>query len=126
MSNYEFKVIPAPRKADKIKGVRDHDDRFAQTLTNVINELADDGWEYTRAEALPVDEKVGIMGKSAEKVLNLLVFRRAKHVESILDDVEPETSFETPDAADPSMLTTLTVEDEEAAEITPVGSASRD
>lgn len=123
MSNYEFKVIPAPRKAEKIKGVRNGDDRFAHTITNTINTLAEDGWEYLRAESLPVDEKASMIGKSVEKYLSLLVFRREMFVEP--EEIQ-EIKVEAPKVADPSMLQTLTTDSDEPEEVPPLGAATRD
>ncbi len=77
MAEYEYKVIKAPRTAERVKGVRGHDNRFAYTLADVMNDMAADGWEYFRAETLPVEEKSGIIStKTTEKYLSLLIFRR--------------------------------------------------
>ena len=76
MSGYEYKVINAPRKPGKARGVKGFDDKYAHTLTELMNEMAADGWQYARAESIPVDEKSGMMGKVTEKYLTLLVFQR--------------------------------------------------
>lgn len=101
MSTFEYKSICAPRKALKIKGVKGADERYAQTLTDVINAQSDHGWEYFRAETLPVDEKTGMMGKTAEKYLTLLIFRR----ENIETYEEPAfTPSVVEDLVDPMVL----------------------
>lgn len=88
MPDYEYKIVNAPRKATKVKGIRDHDTRFAQNITDALNAEAKDGWEYYRAESLPVDEKVGVIGKkTTEKYLPLLVFRRKKPIMNTILDV---------------------------------------
>lgn len=106
MSNYEYKIIPAPRKAQKVKGIRGNSGRFAHNLTEMINEQASDGWEYFRAESLPVDEKTGLFGKTQEVYVSILVFRRPiivaefefheeeTEVEYVEPEVEDEASFE--------------------------------
>lgn len=76
MAEFEYKVVPAPRKAGRAKGVRGHDEKYAYTLGDMMNQMAADGWQYLRAESLPVDEKAGMMGKTTEKYLSLLVFQR--------------------------------------------------
>jgi len=75
MQRYEFKVIPAPRRGEKLRGVKTTEDRFALALTNVMNEQGRDGWDYVRADTLPVDERVGFTGTKTS-FHNMLVFRR--------------------------------------------------
>lgn len=75
MQRFEYKVIPAPRKAGKIKGVRGTDNKFAIELSNLMNALGADGWEYLRADTLPVEERQGFTGRTTT-FQNMLVFRR--------------------------------------------------
>ncbi len=76
MTHYEYKVIPAPTRGRKAKGVKTAEGRFALGVETVLNELARDGWEYQRAELLPSEERSGLTG-TAIKWRNVLVFRRA-------------------------------------------------
>ncbi len=78
MQRYEFKVVPAPRRGEKARGIKTTEERFAYTLTQVLNEMGRDGWDYVRADALPCDERVGLTG-SKTTFQNMLVFRRALH-----------------------------------------------
>jgi hypothetical protein len=75
MQRFEFKVIPAPKRGEKARGVKTTEDRFALALTHLMNELGAEGWDYVRAEALPCDERVGFTGSKTTYV-NVLVFRR--------------------------------------------------
>lgn len=75
MLRYEFKVIPAPRRGEKLRGLKTTEDRFALALTNVMNDQGRDGWDYVRADTLPVDERVGFTGTKTS-FHNVLVFRR--------------------------------------------------
>ncbi len=75
MQRYEFKVIPAPRRGEKARGVKSTEDRFAHALTLLLNELGAEGWDYVRADALPCDERVGFTGTKTT-FQNVLVFRR--------------------------------------------------
>ena len=94
MQRYEFKVVPAPRRGEKTRGLKSTEDRFAYTLTQVLNEMGRDGWDYVRADALPCDERVGLTG-SRTTFQNMLVFRRlleadaAQQPASRLMSVEP-------------------------------------
>lgn len=76
MQRYEYKVVPAPRRGEKARGVKTVEDRFALALTGLMNTLAADGWEYQRADALPVDERAGLTGGTRTSYHNLLTFRR--------------------------------------------------
>ena len=122
MSTFEYKTICAPRKALKIKGVKGADNRYAQTLTDVINAQSANGWEYFRAESLPVDEKSGMMGKTAEKYLSLLIFRR-ENIETYEEPAFSPAIIEEP--ADPVVLSSPTVEEDVSDEIAALGPATR-
>lgn len=75
MPNYEYKVVPAPRKGQKGKGVRSSEARFANALEILMNKLGADGWEYQRTDTLPCEERSGLTGKTSV-FQNMLVFRR--------------------------------------------------
>ena len=72
---YEYKVVTAPGKGQKAKGVRSAADRFAFALESRMNEMAAEGWEYVRAETLPCDERKGLTG-SQTTYQNILIFKR--------------------------------------------------
>jgi len=76
MTKYEYKVIPAPMRGEKARGVKGPEARFAHALERVMNELGGEGWDYIRADILPCEERAGFTGK---KLIthNMLVFRRA-------------------------------------------------
>ncbi|MDP5361488.1 MAG: DUF4177 domain-containing protein [Paracoccaceae bacterium] len=75
--SYEYKVVPAPVRGVKAKGVKTAQDRFAHALQTVMNDLAAEGWEYLRADTLPAEQREGLMSKTTV-YQNMLVFRRAK------------------------------------------------
>lgn len=75
MQRYEYNVVPAPRRGEKARGVKTTEDRFALALTTLMNTLGRDGWEYLRADTLPVDERTGLTGTKTS-FQNMLVFRR--------------------------------------------------
>lgn len=76
MSRFEYKVVPAPQKGLKAKGVKTPEGRFALSVEALLNEMAASGWEYLRAELLPSEERTGLTG-SATNWRNVLIFRRA-------------------------------------------------
>ncbi|OYW59080.1 MAG: hypothetical protein B7Z31_06465 [Rhodobacterales bacterium 12-65-15] len=75
MQRYEFKVVPAPRRGEKARGVKTTEDRFALALTLLMNDFGAEGWDYVRADALPCEERVGLTGTKTT-FQNMLVFRR--------------------------------------------------
>lgn len=77
MPRYEYKVVPAPSKGIKGKGVRGAEARFSFALQELMNGMAGYGWEYQRSETLPSVERSGIAGTTTEW-RNVLVFRRAR------------------------------------------------
>lgn len=76
MSAYEYKVIPAPARADRVKGVRAPEARFALSVEKLMNAQAAEGWEYLRAESLPSEERKGL-GSRTTQWRTVLIFRRA-------------------------------------------------
>jgi hypothetical protein len=76
MPRYEYKVVPAPKKGQRAKGVRGTEAKFANALQNLLNEYGADGWEYQRTDTLPCEERSGLRGKTTV-FQNMLVFRRA-------------------------------------------------
>ena len=87
MSGWEYKVVPAPTKGLKARGVKGPEGRFANAIETLMNDMGAEGWEYQRAETLPSVERSGLTGSTTEW-RNILVFRRA--VTAPLDDFEPE------------------------------------
>lgn len=72
---FEYKVVPAPTRGKKARGVKTAADRFAHALAEVMNELAAAGWEYLRTDTLPAEERHGLTGRTTV-FQNMLVFRR--------------------------------------------------
>ncbi|MDU8911132.1 hypothetical protein [Aestuariicoccus sp. MJ-SS9] len=77
MPHYEYKVVPAPAKGRKAKGVKGAEGRFAFAVEQLLNDMAAEGWEFQRAETLPSEERAGLT-KFVTTPRSLLVFRRAR------------------------------------------------
>ncbi len=75
MQAFEYKAIPAPSRGKKARGVKATEDRFALALTDALNTMAAEGWDYVRAETLPCDERRGLTGTQTTEQ-NVLIFRR--------------------------------------------------
>ncbi|GIT90566.1 hypothetical protein JANAI62_10210 [Jannaschia pagri] len=73
---FEYRVVPAPRKGEKAKGVRSPEARFALAMSRLFNRMGEQGWEFVRADTLPAEERVGLTG-SQVMYHALLVFRRS-------------------------------------------------
>ncbi|MEM7644059.1 MAG: DUF4177 domain-containing protein [Pseudomonadota bacterium] len=121
IQTYEYRVVPAPRKGEKAKGVRSGEGRFALAMSRLFNRMGEQGWEYVRADILPAEERVGLTGKEV-RYHALLVFRRAlapapRIVQQVIEapkgplllsaPVEEWTGFEELDAEDAQVLDIL-------------------
>ncbi len=95
MPFYEYKVVPAPERTPKIKGLKGTA-KFASGLEGLMNELAQDGWEYQRAESLPEEEKKGLMGGRETVTRNILVFRRELYFEENVEETPVEQPAPAP------------------------------
>ena len=83
MQRHEYKVIPAPRRGTKSREAKTNEDRFALTLSNLMNELGRDGWEYVCSETLPTEERAGFM-KTRVVEQTMLIFRRTMDRPAVL------------------------------------------
>jgi len=99
MPRFEYKVVPAPKKGVKAKGVRATEDRFANALEGVMNKLGAEGWDYLRTDTLPCEERVGLTGRTTN-YQNMLVFRR------VLAEVEKAPGPQVKAPATPVVLKT--------------------
>ncbi len=75
MTAFEYKVVPAPQKGKKTRGIKGAEARFAHAVEDVMNTLAADGWEYQRTDMLPSEERAGLTS-STTTYRSLMVFRR--------------------------------------------------
>lgn len=92
MPQFEYRAMPAPRRAEKSRGLKTAPDRFAHALTRVMNEMARDGWEYLRADTLPCDERTGLTGKTTTSFQAMLIFRREMQAPAPLALTAPEAA----------------------------------
>jgi len=111
MAIYEYKVVPAPVKGLKARGIRSPQARFAHALASAMNDLGAEGWSYLRTDTLPAEERIGLT-KVKTVYHNMLVFRR--EVENPVELQE----LEQPAAPQPTAL--------ELAFMAPQGSLSYD
>lgn len=99
---FEYKVVPAPTRGKKAKGVKGTAGRFAQALSDVMNDLAADSWEYLRTDTLPAEERSGLTGHTTV-FQNMLVFRRAVATEAERTQavsIDAESDEDTPAEVD--------------------------
>ncbi|MFK7763746.1 MAG: DUF4177 domain-containing protein [Roseobacter sp.] len=96
---YEYKVIAAPTRGVKAKGVRSAEARFSNALEQTMNELAAAGWEYQRAETLPSTERSGL-ASTTTTWRNVLVFRRPMPFPDDAVTEEPALALAAPQRED--------------------------
>lgn len=87
MAGWEYRVVPAPTKGQKGKGIKGAEGRFAFALEILMNTMGAEGWEFQRSETLPSIERSGLTGSTTEW-RNVMVFRRPARAP--MDDFEPE------------------------------------
>ncbi|MCC5987254.1 MAG: DUF4177 domain-containing protein [Pararhodobacter sp.] len=98
MEDYEYKVIPAPARTVKVKGLKTAGERFAHLLSECLNEAASEGWEYVRAESLPCEERKGLMSTARSSQV-VLIFRRQLPVAPVEEEAYPLAEPEPAQAA---------------------------
>ncbi len=97
-------MVPAPKRAKKVKGVKSAEELFAVTLTDAINEVARQGWEYVRAEHMPAEASRGWFRSALQGEQTVLVFRRQREglgprLATVRSDVRPDPHTDAaPDA----------------------------
>ena len=96
MTHYDYKVVPAPKRAKRVKGVHGSEELFALTLTEAINEVARQGWEYVRAEHLPAEAPRGWFRGRSRASRRVLVFRRPR------EQLGPRLAAVRPEPAPPT------------------------
>lgn len=97
MPIYEYSVIPAPNRGAKAKDAKTPGDRFAAQMTEELNRMARDGWEFVRADVLPSEERSGLTGRTTV-YHNLLVFRRSlAQPESAVTALQQESGHKASD-----------------------------
>ena len=89
MSTYQYRVVPAPTKGLKAKGIKGPEARFSNTIEDLMNEMGAQGWEYQRAETLPSVERSGLTGSTTEW-RNVLVFCKPR--DSTIAKLSPQPS----------------------------------
>lgn len=112
---YEYVVMPAPAQGIKAPGAKTAPERLGAALSQFLNEMAEAGWEFLRAETLPCEERVGFTGRKTT-FQTMMVFRRpraeeeapeaprsapALRAEPILQAPTPEAEAEDPSTPKP-------------------------
>lgn len=100
MSNVEYKVVPAPRKGVKAKGIKGPDAQFANAIEGIMNGMAVEGWQYQRAETLPNDTRSGLNNLTTT-YRHVLVFSRAVSADKNTAEIAGETAPITAPIAPP-------------------------
>lgn len=110
---YEYKVVPAPTRGQKGKGVKGADGRFANALQGQMNALAAEGWQFLRSETLPNEERSGLTG-SATTFRSVMVFQRpaAEDPSAFLPEIAAVPELPAPDETTQDDKTLVLAEDD--------------
>jgi len=93
MPLYEYLTVPAPRKGEKTRGAKTPEARIALAMQSVLNDKGAEGWEYIRADLLPMEERSGLTSK-AITYHTVLVFRRERGATVLATDSTTESTTE--------------------------------
>jgi hypothetical protein len=97
MPAYEYRVIPAPRKGEKAKGIKTPEARMAQAMETRLNAFGEEGWEYVRSDVVPMEERSGLTSKSVS-YHTVLIFRREADFGVFTEDSKGFGTFAQDDA----------------------------
>lgn len=78
---FEYKCVGAPERPKRLRGIRSRSERVALAMQEIISAEAVDGWEYLRADLVPVEEKAGFFSRTQEVHRAVLIFRRESDVD---------------------------------------------
>lgn len=78
MGEMEYKSVPLPTTPRKFKGVKNPVDRASRTFSEILNEQAQGGWSYLRAEQVEVAVPTGMLRRKSDVAVTLLVFGRPR------------------------------------------------
>lgn len=92
----EYKLIPAPARADKARGVKPGAARLALTVEAVMNDMAREGWSYLRSDLLPSEERQGLSTRKTTKYHTFLVFQRPVTEEALAPEPPLTTTAPAP------------------------------
>jgi hypothetical protein len=81
MTEYEYRVIPAPAKPVQGKGAVGGSDRFASIFAEMLNDMGREGWLYVRTDV--VTERRGRWPfRRRTETQELLVFQRPRGLQA--------------------------------------------
>lgn len=109
MPRYEYKVVPAPKKAARVRGVKGTEARFAHALAEIMNAMGTDGWEYQRTDSLPCEAR-STFGSKSTTFQNMLIFRRAVETDTA-PSLDVIASAHMPEPAPPAVLARVAAPD---------------
>ncbi|MFV0474886.1 MAG: DUF4177 domain-containing protein [Pikeienuella sp.] len=134
MAEYEYKTVAAPRRLRKTRGVRGPEALIAHAIGEIISAESASGWEYLRADSLPVEEGGGMFSRAATVWRAVLVFRRPMEKQqeapaAAASRAKPMPEFELRDPNEPRepfMRVAMTTPASPGYQTPPVGGASRE
>lgn len=72
---FEYKAVPAPMRAPRVKGLKTTADRYAHSLAESLNAEASGGWQFLRMETVTVEER-SRLGRTTNTSQTVMIFQR--------------------------------------------------
>ncbi|WP_061324026.1 DUF4177 domain-containing protein [Serratia rubidaea] len=76
---YQYKMVQIPPNIS-VKAKDNKHGVAAQYLENVVNEYAQEGWEFQRVDTIGIEERPGCFGGNKQGVVNYYVITFRKEV----------------------------------------------
>lgn len=94
---FEYKAVPAPVRAPRVKGLKTSAERFAHMLSAAINAEAHGGWQFLRSETLTCEER-SALGRVRTSTQTVLIFaREVMHADTHALDEQAHYGYAAPD-----------------------------
>ncbi|SFI49794.1 hypothetical protein [Jannaschia pohangensis] len=105
---YEYEAVPAPTKAERRPGLKTDGERLAFALSEILNIMAEDGWDYIRSDTFSTESWTDVTG-TAEKSQTILIFRRPLTYEAV-PEIAPAPRAAAPNTPKPEAKPLLLTE----------------
>lgn len=91
MTRYEHRCVPAPRRVKRRRGEKTPAEALARAVAEVLDAQAAEGWEYLRADLMPLETRQGLFSAVVETHQSVMVFRRAVATAAPQQPAAPQT-----------------------------------
>lgn len=125
MAEFKYKTVAAPRRVKKARGVKGAEAQLAHNIGEIIAREAVDGWEYLRADSLPIEEGGGMFSRPHVSWRAVLIFRRQVQASERATPAQEHEAHVPPESREPFMRVATSTPAAPGYQPPPVGGAER-